>query len=874
MTSLSACTIVRNGVKLAYPLEASILSYYPICDEIVLAYDPTSEDETEKHVKDLARRYPKIRPLPSPWNMDNHTVGTEIAVQSNVAWEACAGDWILYVQADEAIHEGDHAALREALTRTDINGILFDRRSFMGMLDSEVPEYYVRGLLRLLRNGTGCVVGDGTTCRFMPSIQSVVPSWRFRMFNYSRMGGREEILLRARHRDRFYHDTEQAIEKNLQREFTQLVQPFDATTHPAAIREWYRSLHVPAPVKATQQPPVSLCMLLAEGEREHVIPFFWSFRGWPGEVVVVDDMTSDGGPDLLRAAARMAGIDERWVRICRRALDGDFGAARNFAHQEASSFWVLHADPDERWDGELMRNLPALIRQLDRDGKDICGFPRANFLEGVLVNDLPDSEWTEDGLKKALASWTPWPPRYNDIQYRLMRRRQRWQGRIHEVPTGVLGNPDQVVSLRDHWILHHKSLDRQRRQDLMYKSLGQSQGMPQAGQRPAEEENLREKVLREAAGRLPPGRIVIVETGTLRDPSPKARFSDGWSTWCLAQLVADRGDTKSRVYSIDLDPKGIEISRRTVPEPLRGSVTWVCDESRKALASLEEERIDLLYLDSGDDPRLILEEFETALPKLAPHGIVVVDDTGSYSAGLEGKGTLLLPEAVRRGWRLEHRRQGQCRMSILTRPPDGERDSNVLNPLRAELPDLSTVNGFLSDEEAAGLFTYARNASEGVLEIGTYFGKSTIALAAGRKAAGKSPVFTVDHGRGSVEHEGKIPREGTWPIALRNFERLGVKNFVVPIMMDSLQARRELDDRWWSFIFIDGSHDRLSVLTDAVLWLPRIRAGGWMAFHDCTPYPNENVVPAVSAIQALMSLEKIDQIGSLAVFRVRPELWK
>jgi len=92
MTTLSGCTVVRNAVKLKYPLEASIRTYYPLCDEVVISYDPTTDDGTEALIQDLCRRYPKIRAVASPWNMDNHEGGTEITIQSNVAAKACTSD--------------------------------------------------------------------------------------------------------------------------------------------------------------------------------------------------------------------------------------------------------------------------------------------------------------------------------------------------------------------------------------------------------------------------------------------------------------------------------------------------------------------------------------------------------------------------------------------------------------------------------------------------------------------------------------------------------------------------------------------------------------------------------------------------------------
>jgi len=653
MSSISGCTIVRNAVKLKYPLEASIATYYPICDEVVVAYDPTSEDETEKFVRDLARRYSKVRPVPSRWDLQNHDGGTEITIQSNVAVDSCTCDWILYVQADEAVHEGDHAAIKAAIERKDVNGVLFDRRSFMGSLDKEIPEYFAKSLLRLFRNGLGYVIGDGMTCAFAHGVPPLVHEASYRMFNYSRMGSREEILLRSRSRDNFHIATAEGIEKNLKSEFTQTVRQFDAAGHPDAIRTFYAT---------TNSYPVTLALLLGPGERENIGPFLWPFRGWPGDVVVFDDMTEDGGAEIfLRGLRQIAGISQDRITVVRASLKGDFAAARNALQEAAGAPWVLTVAPDERWDRLLLQSLAPLTEQLEKDGKIICGFPRANFIDGVLVNDVPDSEWTEKGLLAA-AGMTAWPPRNPDVQYRLIRREERWEGRIHENPRRLRSHGDRVVVVPDSWILHNKSLERQRKQDAFYRSLGQTRGMSEAKPR-----NLREATLAEVVGRLPRRKLVVVETGTLRDSSPAARESDGWSTYCLAELLARRGEDGSRLYSIDINPACVETSRSTVPPEFHRLTTWVCKDAREAIPALDTDSIDLLYLDSSDDPGQILAEFQVAAPKLGPESIVIVDDTGPYHAGPDGKGTLVLPFAQEHGWRVERRDDEHCHMAILTR---------------------------------------------------------------------------------------------------------------------------------------------------------------------------------------------------------------
>jgi hypothetical protein len=721
MIKLSGCTLVRNAVRLHYPLEASLLSYLPICDEIVIAYDPASEDGTEALVHDVARRYAIVRPVASVWDMDNRAGGTEIAIQSNVAIEACTCDWILYVQADEALHEGDHDAIRHFLNHEGACGALFNRRSFLQSLDREITDHRVQGLLRLFRKGVAFATGDAMSCGLVQGARGEVVTTGWRLFNYSRMGPQEESLRRARSLHGFYHSKGEVIEQHLKAELTQSTGEFPPEEHPLPIRRYYAEPN-PLPTEQSdgisdisigristkplspsntnfmsspssrptdqcyrvetsssaspQTSPITLGILLGPDEQTNIIPFIMQFIDWPGDLVVVDDTGDKEVTNGFRHVARaFLGNRQERVQIEPPPSHGDYAAARNRIHALARSEWIVHCDLDERWDPRLLQGLTRLIAQLGHDGKAVCGFPRANLLDGVLTNDLADSEWTEEGLKRAGPSIC-WPPQNRDVQFRLVRRSERWEGRIHEKPGSLFRSTGCVVEVREPWILHIKSLERQRRQDAFYRSLGQQGGMP-----PDDTVSipdgipLREAVLTEALKRLPPGPVIAVETGTLRDPSPQARFGDGWSTLHLAKLLSERQEPLSRLYSIDIEPRYIENSRHAVPEALHACVTWICDDSRKALSQLQVDRIDLLYLDSSDDPELTFTEFMIALPKLARHSVVIVDDTGSYSAGPQGKGSKIIPELERRGWRIEHRKQGTARMTIL---------SDMANSMRSE----------------------------------------------------------------------------------------------------------------------------------------------------------------------------------------------
>jgi hypothetical protein len=472
MSTLSGCTIVRNGVKNRYPLEASIRSYYPICDEVVVCYDPTSDDSTELLVRDLAARYPKIRLLPSVWDPNNRTGGSEMAIQSNVAIEACRSQWVLCVQADEAIHEHDHPKIREILVAEDVLGAVFDWRSFVQSLDREISiDRPPR--LRLFRNGTCLSVLDSWTCAPVPGAKGRIVNAGLRMFNYCYVGGKDEILDRCRSRDALYMANEQ-VERNLREVRLDHGKDCDLGVHPAAIREWYLG-NVTSAKSAGHVARVTLGLLLGNGERVNIAPFLWQFRGWQGDVVIVDDETVDGGAEVLLAhLSTVLGLSGDRVRMIRRSFSGDFGKARTWLNELSRTAWVLQADLDELWEPRLISSIERLITQLEADGKTVCGFPRANLLDGVLCNDSLPSEGRDEALDRTRMSQT-WPPRNRDQQFRLVRRDTRWTSGIHSIPAPVLdpSSSAQCALIQDHWILHNKSFKRQRAQHRFYTSLGE-----------------------------------------------------------------------------------------------------------------------------------------------------------------------------------------------------------------------------------------------------------------------------------------------------------------------------------------------------------------------------------------------------------------
>ena len=132
---VSGFTFVRNGVRYGYPFIESILSALPSVDEMIVNVGKSADGTLEK-VRELAADHGKIRIIENEWDETLQEGGKILAQQTDLAMQACSGDWGLYLQADEVLHEDDIMWLLDALKRADqrqdVDGLLFDYLHFYG----------------------------------------------------------------------------------------------------------------------------------------------------------------------------------------------------------------------------------------------------------------------------------------------------------------------------------------------------------------------------------------------------------------------------------------------------------------------------------------------------------------------------------------------------------------------------------------------------------------------------------------------------------------------------------------------------------------------------------------------------------------------
>ena len=209
LVKISGFTFIRNGVELGYPFAPSIRSLLPLCDEIIVNV-PRSADNTLERVRTIGD--PKIRVIESEWDETLRQDGLALSHHTNLALRECAGDWCVYIQADEVLHEDTAPVMRAVMERELLNpavqGLLVDYTHFYGSYRTYVYSFgwYYQEVRVVRRDSNIRSCGDAQGFRTIDGQKLLVKKSGGHYFHYGHALKPQVAERKLRNLSSLYHD--------------------------------------------------------------------------------------------------------------------------------------------------------------------------------------------------------------------------------------------------------------------------------------------------------------------------------------------------------------------------------------------------------------------------------------------------------------------------------------------------------------------------------------------------------------------------------------------------------------------------------------------------------------------------------------------
>jgi len=227
---VSGFTVVRNGLSFDYPFLESLRSFLPLVDQLVINVG-SSEDGTISAVKKFTEEegQGKVEIFESLWPLDDPVKKREgiiLSEQTNLALDRCTGDWCVYLQADEVLHESDIPTIKkemeESWTDQRIEALVLNYTHFYGSFDivQESRSAYRREVRVIKLSADPRSIGDAQSFRTRDGRKLRARLSDARVFHYGWVRPPETMREKTVFMDKLYHGNEVEGGKALNEPFT------------------------------------------------------------------------------------------------------------------------------------------------------------------------------------------------------------------------------------------------------------------------------------------------------------------------------------------------------------------------------------------------------------------------------------------------------------------------------------------------------------------------------------------------------------------------------------------------------------------------------------------------------------------------------
>lgn len=180
------------------------------------------------------------------------------------------------------------------------------------------------------------------------------------------------------------------------------------------------------------------------------------------------------------------------------------------------------------------------------------------------------------------------------------------------------------------------------------------------------------------------------------------------------------------------------------------------------------------------------------------------------------------------------------------------------------------VQGMMTPDEVEYLARMASQTTGQIVEVGSYRGRSAIALCMGQalRMENNPPILCVDPFESytaisSVVKNAVYDGEVNYQLFTANTARYNIKH----LRCDSVEAVKVFRDGEVKLLFIDGQHDFEHVKSDFEAWLPKLAEFATVIFHD---NDEDGVKELLNLLQKDRRLLEVGGVRLMTAFRWYP----
>lgn len=201
---------------------------------------------------------------------------------------------------------------------------------------------------------------------------------------------------------------------------------------------------------------ITVCNELQEIKR--LVPFLVQNKRTEDEIVVLFD-SKNGNNEVLNYLSEMQSIPNNVIIKENGWFNNDFAGWKNLLNSYCSGDYVYQIDADEMVSEYMVKNINTILNM--NPDVDLIFVPRINTVDGITQEHINEWRWSVNENNHI---------NFPDYQGRIHRKNMVWSGKVHEKIIGIR-NYSTLPTDEEYCILHHKTIDRQERQNNYYNTL-------------------------------------------------------------------------------------------------------------------------------------------------------------------------------------------------------------------------------------------------------------------------------------------------------------------------------------------------------------------------------------------------------------------